>query len=64
MQAPHIHKTFLLRGGLEYLHYGPASHSTRQKGNPVLRHTITGGHKYRDLVLQFFLGEGGVWSLA
>jgi hypothetical protein len=43
-------------GGLEYLHRSPESRRRRWKGNPVPRgitgQPVTGGHKYRDLVLQ------------
>jgi hypothetical protein len=41
-------------GGLEYLHRSPASRRRRWKGNPVPERglLVTGGHKYRDLVLQ------------
>jgi hypothetical protein len=38
---------------LEYLHCSPTGHGRQQKGNLVPRsHAVTGGHKFRDLVLQ------------
>jgi hypothetical protein len=43
-------------GGLECPHRSPANSRRRRKGNPVPGgingHPVTGGHKYRDLVLQ------------
>jgi hypothetical protein len=46
---------------LEYFHHSPVSRRRQQKGNPVLGditgHPVTGGNKYRDLVLQV-----GVWT--
>jgi hypothetical protein len=34
-------------GGVEYLHYSPASRRRQQKGNP-----LPGGYKYGDLAIQ------------
>jgi hypothetical protein len=49
-------KTSSCWGGLEYLHRSPDSRRRWRKGNPVPEsltgHLVTGGHEYKDLVLQ------------
>jgi hypothetical protein len=55
-------------GRLKYLRRSPASRRRRRKRNPVpggiLGHPVTGGHKYRDLVLQIGGLDAGLTDLA
>jgi hypothetical protein len=54
------YRVFSVWGELQYRHRMPASSTRRWKGNPVsgniIGHSVTGGYKYRDLVLQAGVG--------